>query len=71
MDVCIVVITSKRAFAERLEWRRHAEGGGGETEMEKRADAADASVLFFSLAVLICWLYMRKLAKKRAVLYAL
>ena len=33
-------------------------------EMEKRADAADASVLFFSLAVLICWLYTRKLAKK-------
>ena len=30
MDVCSVVITSKRAFAERLEWRRHAEGGGGE-----------------------------------------
>ena len=39
-------------------------------EMEKRADAADASVLFFSLAVLICWLYTRKLAKKRAVLFA-
>ena len=35
-----------------------------QTEMEKRADAANASVLFFSLAVLICWLYTRKLAKK-------
>ena len=33
-------------------------------EMEKRADAADASVLFFSLAVLICWLYTRKIAEK-------
>ena len=33
-------------------------------EMEKRADAADASVLFFLLAVLIFWLYTRKLAKK-------
>ena len=32
-------------------------------EMEKRADAADAPVLFFSLAVLICLLYTRKLAK--------
>ena len=32
--------------------------------MEKRADAADASVLIFLLAVLICWLYTRKLAKK-------
>ena len=31
--------------------------------MEKRADAADTSVLFFSLAVLIFWLYTRKLAK--------
>ena len=36
----------------------------GTAEMEKRADAADASVLFFSLAVLICWLYTRKLVKK-------
>ena len=33
-------------------------------EMEKRVDAADASVLFFSLAVLFCWLYTRKLAIK-------
>ena len=32
-------------------------------EMEKRADAADASVLFFSFAVLIFWLYTHKLAK--------
>ena len=31
--------------------------------MEKRADTADISVLFFSLAVLIFWLYMHKLAK--------
>ena len=30
-------------------------------EMEKRADGADASVLFFSLAVLIFWLCIRKL----------
>ena len=44
---------------------------GGRSEMEKRADAADASVLFFSLAVLICWLYTRKLAKKGTVLFAL
>ena len=28
-------------------------------EMEKRADAADTSVLFFSLAVLIFWPYTR------------
>ena len=40
-------------------------------EMEKHADAADASVLFFSLAVLIRWLCTRKLAKKRAVLFTL
>ena len=38
-------------------------------EMEKRADAAVASVLFFLLAVPIFWLYTRKLAKKRAVLH--
>ena len=31
-------------------------------EMEKRADGADASVLFFPLAVLIFWLYTCKLA---------
>ena len=31
--------------------------------MEKRADAADTSVLFFPLAVLIFQLYTRKLAK--------
>ena len=41
-----------------------------ETEMEKRADSADISVLFFSLVVLIFWLYTRKLAKT-AVLLAL
>ena len=34
-----------------------------EPEMEKRADSADASVLFFPLAVLIFWLYTCKLAK--------
>ena len=34
------------------------------TEMEKRADAGDATLQFFFLAVLICWLYTRKLAKK-------
>ena len=39
-------------------------------EMEKRADTADISVLFFSLVVLIFWLYTRKLAKI-AVLLAL
>ena len=39
-------------------------------EMEKRADTTDISVLFFSLAVLIFWLYTRKLAKD-AVLLAL
>ena len=33
------------------------------TEMEKRADGADASVLFFSLAVLIFWLCTCKLDK--------
>ena len=27
------------------------------TEMEKRADAGDATMQFFFLAVLICWLY--------------
>ena len=32
--------------------------------MEKRAYGADASVLFFPLAVVICWLYTRKLAEK-------
>ena len=32
--------------------------------MEKHADTADISVLFFSLAVLIFWLYTCKLAKK-------
>ena len=37
--------------------------------MEKRADGADASVLFFSLALLICWLYTRKLAKKKELCY--
>ena len=30
------------------------------SEMEKRADAADISVLFFSLAVLIFWPYTCK-----------
>ena len=35
------------------------------SEMEKRADGADASVLFFSLTVLICCLYTRKLAKQK------
>ena len=30
------------------------------TEMEKRADSADISVLFFLMAVLIFWLYTRK-----------
>ena len=30
------------------------------TEMEKRADSADISVLFFLIAVLIFWLYTRK-----------
>ena len=40
------------------------------SEMEKRADSADISVLFFSLVVLIFWLYTRKLAKT-AVLLAL
>ena len=30
-------------------------------EMEKRADGADASVLFFSLALLIFWLCTHKL----------
>ena len=39
-------------------------------EMEKRADRAVLSVLFFSLVVLIFWLYTRKLAKT-AVLLAL
>ena len=39
-------------------------------EMEKRVDSADISVLFFSLVVLIFWLYTRKLAKT-AVLLAL
>ena len=39
-------------------------------EMEKRADAADAAVLFFSLAVLIFWLDTTKL-DKNTVLYAL
>ena len=29
-------------------------------EMEKRADSADISVLFFLIAVLIFWLYTRK-----------
>ena len=42
------------------------------TEMEKRADAADTSVLFFSLAVLIFWLYVyaytHKLDKKTVLL---
>ena len=37
-----------------------------DSEMEKRAEAADASVLFFSMAVLICWLYTRKLAKTKS-----
>ena len=41
-----------------------------QAEMEKRADSADISVLFFSLVVLIFWLYTRKLAKT-AVLLAL
>ena len=31
-----------------------------EAEMEKRADSADISVLFFLIAVLIFWLYTRK-----------
>ena len=39
-------------------------------EMEKGADTADISVLFFSLVVLIFWLYTRELAKT-AVLLAL
>ena len=33
-------------------------------EMEKRADATDASVLFLSSVVLIFWLYTRRLVKK-------
>ena len=37
-------------------------------EMEKRADSADISVLFFSLVVLIFWLYTRKLAKTAVLL---
>ena len=36
-------------------------------EMEKRADTADISVLFF-LAVLIFWLYTRQLAKNIVLL---
>ena len=30
--------------------------------MEKRGDGGDASVLFFTMAVLIFWLYMSNLA---------
>ena len=37
-------------------------------EMEKRADHADISVLFFSLVVQIFWLYTRKLAKTTVLL---
>ena len=40
--------------------------GWSQSEMEKRVDAADASMLFFSLAVLFFWLYTRKLAKKKS-----
>ena len=42
-------------------------------EMEKRADGADASVLFFYLSVLICWLYTRIIAiqKQSTVLQGL
>ena len=38
----------------------HNQGRDG----KKHADGADASVLFSSLAVLICWLYTCKLVKK-------
>ena len=38
----------------------HNQGRDG----KKHADGADASVLFSSLAVLICWLYTCKLAEK-------
>ena len=43
---------------------------GRNAEMEKHADTVDISVLFFSLVVLIFWLYTHKLAKT-AVLLAL
>ena len=46
-----------------IQFRSGGKGvGGGQTEMEKRADSADISVLFFSLVVLIFWLFTRKLA---------
>ena len=40
----------------------------GGAEMKKRADAADTSVLFFSLAVLIFLLYTHKLDKDTVLL---
>ena len=48
------------AYCQRKLERNTVEENPRETEMEKRADSADISVLFFLIAVLIFWLYTRK-----------
>ena len=64
----LVSIPWKQILAHRAAGTAPMQASLSGSEMEKRADAADTSVLFFSLAVLIFWIYMHKLDENTVLL---